>query len=239
MGRKSNKRKKDAGGEQPLEYEGTIGEKVKDLRAAMREEKLEEKILLKMAQAWEEDAAVPEALMQTLVNILSYDAGYGDIEDVMPVYTKVVAVINRAHEQLAEASQAETVLVSKVSSRVKKAPVRQTGGRNHRVKAGGHETSTTLGEALSLRPQLAKPRGRDTVDVLLWSGALAKAEQELKAEFSISKALDEYYHGMCKLGKSLLADELNKRTQRIYDVRASRQFVKEVKGLKRTKTEKL
>ena len=53
MGKKSVKRKQHTGGVQPLVYEGKIGEKVKDLRAATREEQLEEKVLLKMAQAWE------------------------------------------------------------------------------------------------------------------------------------------------------------------------------------------
>lgn len=186
-----------------------------------------------MAKVWDIHGDNPEMLMQHLVNILAIDTGYDADEDVMPVYNKVVAVID--HEGMASASQTETVLVTKVSSRETKAPVHQTSGKNHRVKAGGHKTSTTLGEALSLRSRLTKPRGGTLIDELLWAGALTTAEAETKTEFGITKPLDEYYHSMCKLGKSLLTDDLNKRTQRIYDVRASRKFVKENKGFKRTK----
>ena len=188
-----------------------------------------------MARAWEAYGEDLEHLMQNLVNIIGNDAGCGEDEYVLPVYNKVAAVIDRAHKEMSAASQTETVLVNAVSSQVTNAPVRQTSGKNRRVKAGGHTTSTTLGEALSLRLQLTKPRGGAIIDALLWSGALNTAQEELRKEFSISKPLDEYYHGMCKLGKSLLADDLNTRTQRIYDAHASRKFVKEVKGFKRTR----
>ena len=66
--------------------------------------------------------------------------------------------------------------------------------------------------------------------VYLWSTSLVTAEEELKTEFQIQMSMEEYYTKMCTLGKHLLADELNKRTQRIYDVRASRKFSKEFTG---------
>lgn len=239
MGKKSVKRKQHTGGVQPLVYEGKIGEKLRGrvmkIRAATREENLEEKVLLKIAEAWDRHGEDPEMLMQHLVNIIANDAGYGEDEHVLPVYNKIVTVIDREHNAMASASQTETVLVTKASSREAQAPVRQTSGQKHRVKAGRHQTSTTLGEALSLRSRLTKPRGGTLIDELLWAGALTTAQEETRNEFDIKKPLDEYYHSMCQLGKSLLADDLNKRTQRIYDVRASRKFVKEAKGFKRTR----
>lgn len=242
MGIKQKKQRTAADEEKPREkYNERLSNMVMGLRAATREEKLDEKVLLKMAQAWERHGKDPEMLSQHLVNIIANDAGYGADEYVLPVYNKVVAIIDREHKQRAAETRAhqtvakETVLVAKASSRVTQAPVRKTSGSSHRVQAGGHKPSTTLGEALSLRPQLSKPRGKTTIDVLLWAGALNTAEGEIKQEFGIPKSLEEYYHGMCKYGKSLLADDLNKRTQRIYDVRASRKFVKEAKAFKSTR----
>ena len=146
---------------------------VMNLRAATRDENLEENVLLKMAKAWDRHGEDPEMLMQHLVNIISNDAGYGADKHVLPVYNKVVAVIDCEHKAMASASQAKTVLVTKASSRETKAPVQQTSGKaNHRVKAGGHKTSTTLGEALSLHSRLTKPRGGTLIDELLWAGAL-------------------------------------------------------------------
>ena len=55
MGRKSNKRKQRNGGEQPPAYDGEIGTWIKRLRAATHDDKLDSKILLKMARAYEEN----------------------------------------------------------------------------------------------------------------------------------------------------------------------------------------
>ena len=131
---------------------------------------------------------------------------------------------------------AERVLLSKVKLRkTNEAP----GLRAHEAKqkveqqARGHRTSSeaskTLGLALSSQPRKPKPRSSSQVDEILWSQARTKAEEELKSEMQVEGTWEDYYLTMCKVGKCLLAAEVQRKTQSIYDYKATKKFQKLLK----------
>ena len=94
-------------------------------------------------------------------------------------------------------------------------------------QAGGHVTPS-LGIALSLLKRQPKPRSTKDIDETLWSVALLKAVDELKVYYGLNETLDEYYVKMCPAGKSLLANEIQRKTQSIYDYKATKLFQKTI-----------
>ena len=92
------------------------------------------------------------------------------------------------------------------------------------VKARGQSTSDTLGLAISGMTRKPKPRAAPAVDEILWADARTKAGSEMKHEFQITTTLEEYYESMCRVGKTLIATELQRRTQRLYDYKATKQM---------------
>ena len=91
--------------------------------------------------------------------------------------------------------------------------------------------AATLGIALSKLKRLPKPRTMTNIDELVWAAAADKAAEEVKMEFAVKKNLDEYYIRMCEMGRSLLAAEMQRKTQGIYDFRAGKLFSKRQKAL--------
>jgi len=91
-----------------------------------------------------------------------------------------------------------------------------TGGRTleQQVQRG------TLEEDLGGRIRLPKPRSIGYIDDKVWSGAMEAARGQAKQEYGINGTLDVYYLKMCKPGQLLLAGEIHRRAQLVYDYRA-------------------
>ena len=136
----------------------------------------------------------------------------------------------------------ETVMVMQITkkegkkwkSRGRKAPGPGQGA-SHAVagqhKARGHVSSTTLGIALSKLKKKAKPRTASDIDEIVWSESRNTAETELtehrlprEEHFEISSSWEEYYLTMAEVRRALLAQDIQKRAQRIYDYRATKFF---------------
>jgi len=121
----------------------------------------------------------------------------------------------------------EVVMVTKSRSKPKG---RQDPGRGtfHVEKSNdrGQQPSgaTTLGRALGAIKRLPKPRSKkdDDIDEMVWSSALQTACEELAVKYGVTNEWEEYYMKMCAVGRSLLAEEIQRKTQRIYDRRASK-----------------
>ena len=67
------------------------------------------------------------------------------------------------------------------------------------------------------------------MDEILWSKARDTAEEELAREMQVEGTWEEYYLTMCKVGKCLLAAEVQRKTQSIYDYKATKKFQKLLK----------
>lgn len=142
------------------------------------------------------------------------------------------AIAQQGHEQ---------VLVTQTATKTKGKTASEKGGKGGKTeapgstkahkggaKARGQKASETLGLALSSIPRKAKPRSDSDIDEILWSDARKIAEKEVTAQFELSASLEDYYTTMCTMGKSLLAAELQRRTQRLYDYKARKQFQREL-----------
>ena len=68
-----------------------------------------------------------------------------------------------------------------------------------------------------------------TVDDIVWNAAQQTAQEQLHAELEVNEKWSDYYTHMCAVGKVLLASEMQRRTQLVYDFRASKTFSKELK----------
>ena len=103
-----------------------------------------------------------------------------------------------------------------------------TGG-----KAQEHKQSKgALEEDLGGRLRLPKPRSSGCIDEKVWSGAVETARGQVKQEYSVPGTLDAYYKKMCKPGKKLLAGEVHRRAQLLYDYRAGKAIYRENRKLK-------
>jgi len=91
-------------------------------------------------------------------------------------------------------------------------------------KARGHVSSMTLGIALTKLTKKAKPRTATDIDEIRWSESRKTAEKELQQHFEISSSWEQYYETMTEVGRALLAQEIQRKTQRIYDYRATKNF---------------
>lgn len=184
-----------------------------------------------------------EAIVQTLqkaghVNAVAMkDMVYKFLEDEA-VSSAVYAIMDKgevrdkAPGQEYAPQKEETVLVSKVKSRGTKAPGRKAHvEKNMGRQARGQEASQTLGLALSGKVRQPKPRKMGSIDEIVWAEARTKAVQEIKEDFKIEKTLDDYYTDMCSVGKKLLAEEVHRKTQKIYDYKATKMFQRKERKL--------
>jgi hypothetical protein len=83
-----------------------------------------------------------------------------------------------------------------------------------------HSSTGTLEHDLGGRTRKPKPRNAGYIDEKVWSGAKEAARGQVKQEHCIPGCLDAYYKKMCQPGQLLLADEVHRRTQAVYDYRA-------------------
>lgn len=98
--------------------------------------------------------------------------------------------------------------------------------------------SGTLGEAMSAIKRLPKPRTKSKIDEVLWAAALDKARAELKQQHNLQSEVEDYYDTMCDLGKSLLAAEVQRRTQSLYDYKASKKQSRDNRKLSHSEQER-
>lgn len=196
-----------------------------------------------------EKKPVPE-IQQTLRN--------SGVEDIEGMFVKLIDAMENAQlydgtknepghetaESLADMQQEsspgnkEVVMLSKVqfkkstkSGKGKKAPGRQAPTTE--AHARGHQAlhpAETLGMAMGQLERLPKPRSmkHKGIDEVIWSGALDTAQKEMATEFQV-KSVDEYYSSMCRVGKMLLASEVQRRTQKVYDYRASKKQSRQIR----------
>ena len=89
-----------------------------------------------------------------------------------------------------------------------------------------------LDEDLGGRQRLPKPRGMGCIDEKVWSGAIETARGQVKKEYAIPGTLDAYYSKMWKPSRMLLAGEVHRRAQLLYDYRAGKAIYWENRKLK-------
>ena len=125
----------------------------------------------------------------------------------------------------------EMVMVAKVKESSRQQASRSKAKRKAGASTAEQTGAATLGFALSSLKRLPKPRTTTSIDELVWAAAADKAAEEIKMNFKVKTNLDEYYKGMCEMCRSLLAAEMQRKTQGIYDFRASKLFSKKQKLL--------
>lgn len=125
----------------------------------------------------------------------------------------------------------EQVLVTKVSRPGKKRALQQKAHEKSEAKARERTSpgAKTLGLQLSKLQRLPKPRTMAGIDEIVWTEAQNTAQKQLYDEFQIQINWEDYYTQMCAVGKVLLASEVQRRSQLIYDYRASKKFSKQNK----------
>jgi len=89
------------------------------------------------------------------------------------------------------------------------------------------ESHSTLGLALQGKKRLPKPRSTSQIDEVVWSKAVVNALTQVKEEYRISCDIGDYYSKMCQVGKTLLAEEVHRRTQASYDYHAKKLVYRE------------
>ena len=85
-----------------------------------------------------------------------------------------------------------------------------------------------LNIALGGLTRLPKPRSLGPtakIDEDIWTGAMSTAKVEFEQEQEVTD-LDKLYSSICRVSRSLLAQELQRRAQRLYDYRAGKVFFK-------------
>lgn len=91
----------------------------------------------------------------------------------------------------------------------------------------GRSSRGTLEEDLGGRERKPKPRNVGYIDEQVWLGAMEAARGQVRQDYCIPECLNAYYVKMCKPGQLLLADELHRRAQIIYDYRAGKAIYRE------------
>ena len=98
----------------------------------------------------------------------------------------------------------------------------QHGGTSTMAQALGQRTQGGLRKELQHKTRLPKPRSATSMDEVLWQGAQKSALAETIKEYGIAGELDEYYGSMCTVGKKLLVDRVQEKTQGMYDYRVTK-----------------
>jgi hypothetical protein len=185
-------------------------------------------------QIWQPDAAgrveVNEETWSSVRNTLTI-AGHSDVASqvakVMMAFSGLVAA-EAAGQQTT--SKDEQVLITKKWSSGK----RNTGTKSTAKSGAKHQkrkspVALTLGIALSQKERKPKPRTMINVDNIVWCAAQETALEQLNSELEVKHKWSDYYTHMCDVGKVLLASEIHRRTQLVYDFRASKTFTKQLK----------
>lgn len=183
-----------------------------------------------------EEAHYPQGTHDEIVELF-IAAGHRnamEMKDAVYALLEYDDVLGAAHEMKVKdkgeesenAPSQETVLVARVKSRGTKAPRQQAHVEGMGQQARGQKASLTLGLALSELARQPKPRKLGSVDEIVWSEARSKAVLELQTEMQIAVPLESYYDTMCTVGKTLLAHEIQRKTQKLYDYKATKLFQK-------------
>ena len=179
----------------------------------------------------------------------------GGVEDVEQVFAMLIDVIQntRLDDEGTKNEPAQDEMSLQVSGpplneeivMLTKTTKKSSGNRSKGTKTPGREAPTveakvggyialhpaeTLGMALGSLKRQPKPRTiKDKgIDEIIWGSALETAQKEMTTEMQLKQSMDEYYDGMCRIGKMLLACELQRRTQKLYDYRASKKQSREI-----------
>ena len=181
-------------------------------------------VIMKHSVTTEEGSSLPK------IARVFEEAGYTNQKEMA---SKVDSILS----ELSADRQEEQVFITK--ARQSKAPKRKardnvaTKNRgaaleNRGAQAREHKSSATLGLALSGLKRQPKPRSCTRIDEIVWSKAQLSALEQLTTEFKVNE-WEQYYESMCSVGKTLLASEIQRRAQAIYDYRASKLYTKEQK----------
>lgn len=183
-----------------------------------------------------EDANEPERTHSEIVRIFEND-GHADgitMKNAVYDYLENGEVHDAVCAELLDSDKGapsqDKVLVT-WKSRGQKALGQKAHGKGMGQKAKGQQASQTLGLAMSNKVRQPKPRKMGSIDELVWSEAQSKAVSEIKTEFGIEVSLDEYYDTMCSVGKQLLAAEVSRKTQKMYDYKATKLFQRKERKL--------
>jgi len=161
------------------------------------------------------------------------EAGYVDWKDrATKVYSALARLGDECDDSAEESEDSilernEQVMIVKKSRRNKATGREASGVRS--AASGVQASSETLGIAMSKLIRLPKPRSITDIDDIVWSTAMQTAQDEFRSKFRVKQEWDEYYSSRCEVGRWLLAEELHRRTQRIYDFRALKVFSKKNK----------
>jgi len=142
----------------------------------------------------------------------------------VPTTQRKLKLVQRNNEEMVFVTKTRKKGTVNEKGRETKAPRHEKAGKQAGHQAGGHTTSETLGVALSKLERKPKPRAMKEIDEILWSASRQTADAELLSEYELKITLEEHYFKMCNVGKALLAKEVQVKTQRIYDNRATKQF---------------
>lgn len=106
----------------------------------------------------------------------------------------------------------------------------QLGGTSTGAQALGQGTTRGLERELEQKIRLPKPRSTSSMDEDIWQGASRSAKAEILQQYAIVGELEEYYESMCKVGRQLLVDRIQEKTQGMYDYRATKARSKAIKA---------
>lgn len=84
------------------------------------------------------------------------------------------------------------------------------------------EPTSTLGVDLGGMSRMPKPRSSKGMNELVWADSMVDARSQVVVEYDVNGDLELYYHEMCKVGQKLMAQEVHRRCQAIYDYRAGK-----------------
>lgn len=84
------------------------------------------------------------------------------------------------------------------------------------------EHTGILGQDLGGMLRLSKPRKTQNINELVWAESMVEARSRVIQEFQIDGEIEDYYATMCKVGQKLMAQEVNRKCQAIYDKKAGR-----------------
>jgi len=98
-------------------------------------------------------------------------------------------------------------------------------------QVGGQVAPSSLGIALSGKRRQPKPRSVKDIDETVWSTSMLKALEEMQVKYGLNETIEEYYIKMCTVGKFLLADEVHRKTQSIYDYKATKLFQRSARSV--------
>jgi len=121
-------------------------------------------------------------------------------------------------------SQEPTVMVTMKTQAQKKARATKGTAKGARAPAQKalalkHSLDDALIEKFPSRKP--KPRGTVAVDEELWKGAVKTIKGRISTKYGIDD-VSSHYNSMCAMGRDLLASEIHREAQSLYDYRAGK-----------------